>query len=137
MSWLTSFFRSKPAPEKPVFKEKFSALYEDLLDGGQPHGYERTSLEDILDGRWVGSQFWEELLLLKVNQTLLQDLLGSLTEARLFEIKGVVSEISTVCVHYLSDYNLLRISHSLETLTLLFQQIGRKRFSERGLGLIK
>jgi hypothetical protein len=36
----------------------------------------------------------------------------------------------------LRDGNLLRVSHALETLILIMQYVARKKFAERGLGVI-
>ena len=121
-SWGASFLRPAKG-RKPPLKEKFVAIYESFFD------------EKKL-GEKRPRRFWDELFLLHVNAPFLISLVRGVSEERLFAIRSSVSEICSECVGYLHDANLLRVSHALETLIIILQYVSRKRFAERGLGVI-
>lgn len=84
---------------------------------------------------------WEETLLLEVHGDHLDALLNSLPESsfRQDATEGGAkrfSELACVCVHFLQDMSLLRVSRSLETLLALLQHLMRKRFADDPLGLL-
>jgi hypothetical protein len=121
MSHLASYLRPAKG-RRPPLKEKFVAIYEAVFDGslGQKHP----------------RRFWDELFLLRVNAPFLISCIRGVSEDQLFAVRASVSEVCGECVGYLHDGNLLRVSHALETLVLILQYVARKRFAERGLGVI-
>ncbi|KAI5058484.1 hypothetical protein GOP47_0026654 [Adiantum capillus-veneris] len=90
-----------------------------------------------LEGHAAATRFWDELLLLKVNQSFLAQCITNLNESELKAgMKLVLNELFGTCSLYLDDENFIRVAHSLETLIILFQEIFKKRFSEQGFTII-
>lgn len=120
---LASYLRPAKG-RRPPLKEKFVAVYESFFDGSAIPPTRQTR------------RFWDELFLLRVNAPFLVSLIRGVSEERLFACRASVSEICGECVSYLHDPNLLRVSHALETLIIVLQYVARKRFAEKGLGVI-
>eukprot|EP00850_Spirogloea_muscicola_P013301 SM000089S23857 [mRNA] locus=s89:383658:387362:+ [translate_table: standard] len=119
---------------KPALREKFVSVYEDVFEGRSPL---QAARDQGFAGRQGLQRFWDELLLLKVNEAYLTGRLSRLTEEELVgRQKSTVSEIFGTCVRYLSDGNFIRVAHALETLSIFLREILRKRFNEQGLTVI-
>ncbi|XP_024516365.1 uncharacterized protein LOC9642019 [Selaginella moellendorffii] len=117
-------------PEKS-FKEKYVSLCEEIFSGRSPIQFAR---DRGIQGRTALTRFWDELLLLKVNQEFLAQCVSSRTEEELRHgLKPIINEIFAACVTYLSDENFIRVAHALESLAVLTREIFRKRFSQQGV----
>ncbi|KAL3680336.1 hypothetical protein R1sor_023292 [Riccia sorocarpa] len=119
---------------KAPLKEKFVSLYEDIFAGRSPI---HTARDQGIQGRAVITRFWDELLLLKVNETFLAQVIAKAREDQLRgELKPIITELFEKCSTYLSDGNFIRVAHALETLTILLREIFKKRFTEQGYSII-
>ncbi|KAH7288842.1 hypothetical protein KP509_31G046400 [Ceratopteris richardii] len=119
---------------KAPFEEKFVHLYKEIFSGRSPIHAKKDS---GLHGHAAVTRFWDELLLLKVNESFLTQCIANLSEAQLNSgMKLVLNELFGTCSLYLDDENFIRVAHSLETLIILFQEIFKKRFTEQGFTII-
>ncbi|KAL2612732.1 hypothetical protein R1flu_024424 [Riccia fluitans] len=119
---------------KAPLKEKFVSLYEDIFAGRSPI---HTAKNQGIQGRAIITRFWDELLLLKVNEAFLAQVIAKAREDQLRgELKPIINELFDTCSTYLSDGNFIRVAHALETLTILLREIFKKRFTEQGYSII-
>lgn len=130
MAQLSRSTRSSKTP----LEEKFVHIYKDIFSGCSSI---HSKKESGLQGHAAATRFWDELLLLKVNQPFLTQCIVNLNEAQLKTgMKLVLNELFGTCSLYLDDENFIRVAHSLETLIILFQEISKKRFTEQGFTII-
>ena len=80
--------------------------------------------------------FWDELFLLKVNYTFLERCVQLTSEEQLLLLKDNVSLIFRQCCYSIKDFNLVRVKHSLETLSILLKCIFKKKFNNFGLDIL-
>ncbi|BBN17037.1 hypothetical protein MPTK1_7g11460 [Marchantia polymorpha subsp. ruderalis] len=119
---------------KAPLKEKFVSLYEDIFAGRSPI---HTARDQGIQGRAIITRFWDELLLLKVNETFLAQVIAKASEDQLRgNLKPIINELFATYSAYLSDGNFIRVAHALETLTILLREIFKKRFTEQGYSII-
>eukprot|EP00029_Vermamoeba_vermiformis_P014623 TRINITY_DN9734_c0_g1_i1.p1 TRINITY_DN9734_c0_g1~~TRINITY_DN9734_c0_g1_i1.p1 ORF type:complete len:709 (-),score=152.98 TRINITY_DN9734_c0_g1_i1:40-2166(-) len=107
---------SRGAGSKADLKPKFVAIYESLFKGEDP-GISRP-------------EFWDELFLLKINHSSLENCLN-IPEADLLKAKANVQIIFQKCIETLNDGNQLRISHVLETMTILLEVLSKKKLNSK------
>eukprot|EP00249_Psilotum_nudum_P006372 c19682_g1_i1 orf=416-2518(+) len=119
---------------KGHLEEKFVYLYREIFSAHSPI----QSIKDKgIQGQASLTRFWDELLLLKVNEKFLAQCISKATEEELKgELKQVINDLFGTCVLYLADGNFIRVAHALETLAILFREVFKKRFSEQGLTVI-
>ena len=135
--------------KKASLRPKFVATYEYLLRG--------TETEGSPAPRRAEPRFWDDLFLLDVNHQFLADALRKLSERELLERAPAVTEICARCLDFArleppssssssgsntnetivrSGPDLLRSSRALETLVVILTVVSRRKFAERGLGVI-
>ncbi|KAG0560735.1 hypothetical protein KC19_9G008900 [Ceratodon purpureus] len=115
---------------RPGFKEKFVSLYEDIFALRSPL---QTAKDQGIQGRVTIGRFWDELLLLKVNEAFLSQCISKASEEQLQgNLRPVINDLFATCVRYFGDDNFIRVAHALETLTVLLREIFKKRFNEQG-----
>jgi hypothetical protein len=107
---------SRGAGSKADLKPKFVAIYESLFKGEDP-GISRP-------------EFWDELFLLKINHSSLENCLN-IPEADLLKVKANVQIIFQKCIETLNDGNQLRITHALETMTILLELLYKKKLNSK------
>lgn len=126
--------RPSNSSSKTPLEEKFVHIYKDIFSGCSPIHSKKDS---GIQGHAAVTRFWDELLLLKVNEVFLIQCISNLSETQLKAgMKLVLNELFGTCSLYLDDENFIRVAHSLETLMILFQEIFKKRFNEQGLTII-
>ncbi|CAI7864114.1 unnamed protein product [Closterium sp. NIES-53] len=119
---------------KAPLKELFVCRYEDVFNGRSPIS---TCREKGFEGRQELQRFWDELLLLKVNDAYLAQCISSIPEDRIIgPLKPTINEIFSACLRYLSDVNFIRVAHALETLAVFLREIFKKRFAEQTFTII-
>ncbi|CAM6088712.1 unnamed protein product [Calypogeia fissa] len=103
---------------KAPLKEKFVSLYEDIFAG---RSLIHTAKDQGVQGRAALTRFWDELLLLKVNDVFLSQFIAKASEEQLRgELKPIINGLFETYSMYLGDGNFIRVAHALETLTILF-----------------
>ncbi|GJP38249.1 hypothetical protein CLOM_g22712 [Closterium sp. NIES-68] len=119
---------------KAPLKELFVCRYEDVFNGRSPIS---TCREKGFEGRQELQRFWDELLLLKVNEAYLAQCIASIPEDRLIgPLKPTINEIFAACLRYLGDVNFIRVAHALETLAVFLREVFKKRFGEQTFTII-
>jgi hypothetical protein len=103
---------------KIALKEKFVVVYEAFFKG-----------EDPSEGN---PNFWDEVLLLKVNFSFLERCIILTSEDQLVALKDNIKKIFFNCMKGISDANIYRSAHALETLAVLMRSIFRKKFNNFG-----
>lgn len=130
---LEAIRRPNPSSKAPL-EEKFVHIYKDIFSG---RSLIHSRKDSGIQGHAALTRFWDELLLLKVNEGFLIQCISNLSEVQLkTELKLVLNELFGTCSLYLDDGNFIRVAHALETLMILFQEIFKKRFSEQGSTII-
>lgn len=121
---------TKSESYKSLFKEKFVSLYEDIFALRSPL---QTAKDQGIQGRVTIGRFWDELLLLKVNESFLSQCISKSSEEQLQDnLRPVINDLFAICVRYFDDDNFIRVAHALETLSILLREIFKKRFNEQG-----
>lgn len=119
---------------RPALKEKFVSLYEDVFALRSPI---QTARDEGFAGRQTVQRFWDELLLLKVNEAYLAQCVAQSPEDQLVgPLRNTINDIVGTCVRYLNDVSFIRVAHALETLTVIIREIFRKRFNEQCFTII-
>eukprot|EP00698_Gefionella_okellyi_P003597 TRINITY_DN1337_c0_g2_i1.p1 TRINITY_DN1337_c0_g2~~TRINITY_DN1337_c0_g2_i1.p1 ORF type:complete len:596 (+),score=101.08 TRINITY_DN1337_c0_g2_i1:178-1965(+) len=106
--------------DRPALKEKFVAIYEALFRGDQVWGADPDS-------------FWDGLFLLKVNEAFLIRAFALTGEDQLGSLKAPLNQICIHCVIAIRDRDRIRVGHALQTLSIIFQCLFKKRFTNFGL----
>eukprot|EP00250_Pteridium_aquilinum_P031195 c43223_g1_i1 orf=463-2508(+) len=134
MAQSSASVRPSSASSKAPLEEKFVHIYRDIFSGCSPI---HSKNDSGIQGHAAMTRFWDELLLLKVNEAFLIQCISNLSETQLKTgMKLILNELFGTCSLYLNDGNFIRVAHSLETLMILFQEIFKKRFSEQGFTII-
>lgn len=124
---------TKSESYKSLFKEKFVSLYEDIFALRSPL---QTAKDQGIQGRVTIGRFWDELLLLKVNESFLSQCISKSSEEQLQDnLRPVINDLFATCVRYFDDDNFIRVAHALETLSILLREIFKKRFNEQIISL--
>ncbi|CAM6104686.1 unnamed protein product [Calypogeia fissa] len=119
---------------KAPLKEKFVSLYEEIFAG---RSLIHTAKDQGVQGRAALTRFWDDLLLLKVNDAFLSQFIAKASEEQLRgELKPIINGLFETYSMYLGDGNFIRVAHALETLTILLREIFKKRFTEQGYTII-
>ncbi|KAH9566134.1 hypothetical protein CY35_04G114200 [Sphagnum magellanicum] len=122
------------AGKSAAFKEKFVSLYEDVF---ALRSVLQTAKDQGIQGHTAIARFWDELLLLKVNEAFLSRCISQASEEQLRgNLQPVINDIFATCVRYLNDGNFIRVAHALETLAILLREIFKKRFNEQGFTIL-
>ena len=131
LSWLWPGGAAAPSEPGPARRSKQSAVYEALFNGLPVAGHAGCqSPAEVLGASWQSSRFWDEMLLLRVDAPFLRRYFASTPPEQLLATAApAVTQLVCVCTRYLDDANLLRISHALETLQLVFHSLAAVRFT--------
>ncbi|KAK5577733.1 hypothetical protein RB653_002680 [Dictyostelium firmibasis] len=107
---------------RKALKEKFVEIYESFFNG-----------EDPSENQPI---FWEQLFLIKVNIPFLERCIILTSEENLLALKQNINKIFTQSCFWLKDSNTLRLTHIIETLSILLKSIFRKKFNNFGFDIL-
>eukprot|EP01132_Coremiostelium_polycephalum_P009195 gene9195-11270_t len=107
---------------RKALKEKFVEIYEAFFKGDDPSQGQPN--------------FWDQLFLIKVNIPFLERCIILTSEDHLLALKPNINRIFTKCCEWLKDNNTVRLSHILETLSILLKSIFRKKFNNFGFDVL-
>ena len=83
---------------RPAFQEKFVSVYEHIFAGSSPI---QSAREEGFVGRQALNRFWDELLLLKVNEAYLAQRIAQLSEAEVVgPLKSTFNHLFSSCARY-------------------------------------
>ncbi|KAF9964183.1 hypothetical protein BGZ70_006809 [Mortierella alpina] len=102
--------------QRMKLKEKFVEIYDTFLRG-----------QDPAQGR-DPDVFWDELFLIKVNESYLSASLRQISEDQLLAIKDGINAIFLHAVQTMRDPLPQRRLHAMQTLTIVLGEIFRKKF---------
>ncbi|KAF9292622.1 hypothetical protein BGZ68_000026 [Mortierella alpina] len=102
--------------QRMKLKEKFVEIYDTFLRG-----------QDPAQGR-DPDVFWDELFLIKVNESYLSTSLRQISEDQLLAIKDGINAIFLHAVQTMRDPLPQRRLHAMQTLTIVLGEIFRKKF---------
>lgn len=99
--------------QKPLFKSKFSIIYESILKG-----------ED------QSESVWEELFLIKVNVGVLEEIFNQLSSTELVALKGPINKLFSKCVDGLKEEHSIKSLNILMTLSCVVRCVWRRDLGE-------
>ncbi|XP_046565676.1 armadillo-like helical domain-containing protein 3 [Haliotis rubra] len=112
----------KGSHSKMALKEKIVQIYEAFFQG-----------EDPSRGN---ANFWDELFLLKVNTSYIENEIEKLSGEGLLSLKDNLNMLFYQCVEALAQDNLIRVVNALHTLCALIRGIFRKSLGNYGFDVI-
>ncbi|PRP82764.1 hypothetical protein PROFUN_09849 [Planoprotostelium fungivorum] len=98
-----------------VLKEKFVLMMEEVFE--EPKRFENDD-------------FWQQLMLLKVNTSFIHQYLSSKTEEELMFLKISINGIFERCLQTLDDEQPIRRGHAMEIMGALLQAIVQKKYAD-------
>eukprot|EP00111_Clytia_hemisphaerica_P009971 TCONS_00029172-protein len=113
---------STKSPVKKNFKEKIIILYDAIFNGDDI----AASYPDL----------WNEIFLLKVNVTYLEQLIAGKSGDALVKIKNNVNEFTSRCCTALKEEHQIKILNALQTLCAVMQSLFKKKFNNFGYDVI-
>jgi hypothetical protein len=115
--------QSRPHKSPIQLKEKFVAVMESVFRG-----------EDPSQGR--GDQFWDELLVLKVNGASIGRCVGSASEEVLLKQGSATLRLLAACSRVIAEKDAMRCCNALVIVGFFFRAVFRKKFSNFGFDVL-
>jgi len=114
--------KAPTSPTKKSFKKKVALYYDAIFQGDNLN-------EDH-------PNIWNELFLLKVNVSYLEDILNSLPADELLLIKKNLNELFSRCCFCLKEDHQIKIVNALQTLCTILKCVFAKKFNDFGYDVI-
>lgn len=112
-----------------VLKEKFVSIYEQLFDN-------KRAKSPVHDENGQDA-FWDELLLLKVNNIYLEDKIKLTSEKELIQLqKTTMNPLFSKLCQYIINASYTRQANALQTLCILFKALFKKRWSHFSVDIL-